>query len=59
MVGQTVFVGDESGRLYSIDALTGDLRWEFVADDSISSTPVVANKTLYVSSLSGTLYAIE
>ncbi len=59
VAGQTVFVGDQDGRLYSVNALTGELQWRFMADAPLSSTPVIANGTLYVTSMGGTLYAIQ
>ena len=61
VAGKTVYVGDASGVMYGIDALSGEERWRFAVDDGdgIVSTPVIAGGTMYVTSENGVLYAIR
>ena len=59
VVGDLVLVGDLLGTLHALDAFTGDQLWEFNTEGRITSTPVFAHGTLYVTSWDGSLYAIE
>jgi outer membrane protein assembly factor BamB len=59
VVGDLVLVGDSVGTLHALDASSGDKLWEIQTGKGIVSTPVFAHGTAYVTSLDGSLYAIE
>jgi outer membrane protein assembly factor BamB len=59
VVGDLVLVGDSVGTLHALDASSGDKLWEVQTGKGIVSTPVFAHGTAYVTSLDGSLYAIE
>ena len=44
VVGGHVYVPDDNGYLYSVDALTGRLEWQFNARNQIMTTPLVAGR---------------
>ncbi len=46
--GNLVYVGAADGHLYTLDATTGELVWQFTTDTWITFTPSVANDTVYV-----------
>ncbi|MFJ2175591.1 PQQ-binding-like beta-propeller repeat protein [Streptomyces sp. NPDC087851] len=54
--GVAYVVGD--GTLYAVDATTGRTKWTHATKARIAAPPAVANGTAYLSSTSGTLYAI-
>lgn len=45
----TVYIGSSNGRLYALDAATGDEYWNFVTDGKLKGL-TIANRTLYVAS---------
>lgn len=57
--GGRVYAGGSDGKLYSLDAATGQKQWEFLTGDKIWSTPAVAGGTVYVASFDKTIYAID
>ena len=65
IVDGVVYAGtrDENGEgdsvLRAVDLRTGRLRWEFPVASSVHGTPAVADGTVYVPSLRGTLYAVD
>ena len=58
-MGKEIFVTDSEGRLYAVDAHTGQQRWDFVFGDSAVSEPIGAQGVIYVASTDGNLYAIQ
>lgn len=61
--GGRVFIGSETGAVYSLDAATGCTHWAFKADNPIASSVVIA-KTLsraiaFVGDMTAKLYAID
>jgi outer membrane protein assembly factor BamB len=54
-----VFIGGEDGRLFALDASTGDVVWRFDAEGSVVSSPVVSNGRLYFGSLDTYFYALN
>ncbi|MBI2872004.1 MAG: PQQ-binding-like beta-propeller repeat protein [Chloroflexi bacterium] len=59
VVGDVVYFGDDSGRVYGVDAVTGARLWEFDTGDQVTGTPVMVGGVLLVSTSGGTLYAVE
>ncbi|MFL5806242.1 MAG: PQQ-binding-like beta-propeller repeat protein [Roseiflexaceae bacterium] len=57
VVDGTVFVG-AGKEVYALDATSGAVRWEFAAQDYISSSPTVAGGHIYISDFDN-LYAID
>ncbi len=48
VAGKRLFAGAENGRMYCLDALTGEKIWEYRADQSIWSSPaVVDNRVIF------------
>ena len=54
-----VYVGSEDGRLYALDARTGQEKWRFKTDGAIVSSPAVAGGVVYFASTDGYLYAVR
>jgi outer membrane protein assembly factor BamB len=46
--GDSVYVGSDNGKLYCLDAFTGEVRWEFEAEYEIFASPAVADGRVYV-----------
>ena len=59
----TLFLGDQEGFVYAIDAATGAIIWNVRPDTgagrAILSTPVLAGESLYFASEAGILYAVD
>jgi len=51
-----VYVGSNNGNVYALDAATGKTIWTYPTSNEIDSSPVLANGTLYISSLDGITY---
>jgi len=54
-----VFIGVGDGKIYALDAATGDKLWEFATGDNVWSTPVIEGDTLFVGSFDHNLYALD
>jgi outer membrane protein assembly factor BamB len=72
VVGGTVYVGSNDGKLYAFDATGGDANctgaaptrtctplWTAATGDSVGSSPAVVGGTVYVGSNDGKLYAFD
>jgi outer membrane protein assembly factor BamB len=46
---RTVYEGSYDGRMYALDAATGDVRWRYAAPSSIHGAPTILNGLLYFS----------
>lgn len=55
----TVYVGADDGRLYAIDADSGEQIWSFLTGEPIRSSPTVVDGVVYVGSFDGTVYAVD
>ena len=53
------YVGDLLGNLYAGDALTGEVRWTFAAEDGIVTSPAVVGSLVVFGDKSGWLYAVN
>src|SRR6478672_6094771 len=58
VVGRTVYVGSQDGRLYALDARTGRERWSFQTAGKIKGGAAFADGTVFVGSYDGRVYAI-
>lgn len=54
-----LFFGGSDGKVYALDAASGDKLWEFTTGDKIWGTPTVNGDTLYIGSFDKKLYAIN
>ncbi len=63
MVGGRVFVSDDTGMVYSLDANTGCIYWTFKADAgvraAVSIKPAKPSAIAYVGDLSANVYALD
>lgn len=55
----TVFVGDESGRLWALAAEDGAEAWTFVAEGAVRARPALSEGRLYVPADDGALYCLR
>jgi outer membrane protein assembly factor BamB len=54
-----VYFGSGDGRLYALDARTGQEKWRFKTDGGVNSSPAVAGGVVYFGSTDGYLYAVR
>jgi outer membrane protein assembly factor BamB len=54
-----LFIGGSDGKVYALDAASGDKLWEFTTGDKIWGTPAVNGDTLYIGSFDKKLYALN
>jgi len=59
VVDGTVYVGNNDGTLYAIDAVSGDETWSYEADAEVMSSPTVTDGTVYVGSHDESLHAVD
>jgi outer membrane protein assembly factor BamB len=57
VAGDSVYIGSNDGRIYSLDKWTGAFNWEFNTGSAIRSSPAVWSGKVYVLSENGTIYA--
>src|SRR5262249_40855017 len=57
VVGGVIFVG-AGKEVYALDATTGAVRWEFDAEEYVSSSPTVSDGRVYISDFTS-FYAID
>ena len=51
--------GCSDGKVYALDAATGDKLWEFATGDKVWATPAVSGGVLYIGSFDEKLYALN
>ncbi len=60
---ESVFVADQEGIVYSLDAASGEISWQIQpdieADRGIISNPVITEDALFFASQGGVLYAVD
>ena len=54
-----VYAGNEDHKLYALDASNGTIRWQFTADDAVSTAPLVAHEAIYFGAANGDVYAVD
>jgi polyvinyl alcohol dehydrogenase (cytochrome) len=57
--GRQLFVGSESGTVYSLDARTGCIYWTFHAEGSVTAAPSIASASLYFGDQRANAYALD
>jgi outer membrane protein assembly factor BamB len=51
--------GEGNAKVHAVELATGEQLWEFEVPSSIHGTPAVADRTVFVPSLRGTLFALD
>ena len=59
LAGDTVYIGGFDGRLYALNAATGDERWQYAAGDTIAGTPSTAGDLIFFGSFDDHVYALD
>ncbi len=54
-----VFFGSSDGNVYSLDAVTGAVKWKFQTGDVVHSSPAISDGILYVGSWDTYFYALD
>jgi outer membrane protein assembly factor BamB len=54
-----VYIASSDGKLYALDDVSLNKKWEFPTGDKIWSTPAIYNDTLFIGSFDKKLYAIN
>ncbi len=59
VANNAIYIGSDDGRLYAVNATSGEKIWDFLTGGEITSSPTLAGSTVYVGSYDGKVYAIE
>ena len=59
VVDGVVYVGDFDGKLYAIDAATGDKKWDFAGELGFVASPSVYKGHVYIGDLDGKFYCVN
>lgn len=59
VAGDRLYVGDTLGKLYGVDAISGEEQWQFQAEDGIVASPVVLGELVVFGDKSGLLYGLN
>ncbi|HEY4930064.1 MAG TPA: PQQ-binding-like beta-propeller repeat protein [Terriglobales bacterium] len=59
VVNGVVYVGNDDGNLYAMNANTGALVWQYTTGGSVSDSPAVNKGVVYFGSSDGNLYAVN
>ena len=57
--GELVVVGGRDGRLFCVEAGSGEVLWTFTAAAEIDSSPVIAGNRVVTASMDGYLYVLD
>lgn len=55
----TVYFGSSDGNVYALDAKSGNLKWKYLTNGIVHSSPAIADGILYVGGWDTYLYAID
>jgi outer membrane protein assembly factor BamB len=53
-----LYIGSDDGKIYALNASTGQQKWTFPTGGAVRTAPTVANGVLYVGSNDGSVYAL-
>ena len=59
VAGERLFIGDTLGKLYGVDAISGEEQWQFQAEDGIVASPIVVGGLVLFGDKSGRLYGLN
>ena len=57
--GDSVYVGDIYGRLYSLARGSGDVRWKFTPGNDFYASPAIHNNRLFIGDADGWFYCVD
>ena len=57
--GGTVYIGSFDGAIHALDPNTGRDRWSYATDDHVYSSPTLGEKSVYIASADGSVYAFD
>jgi outer membrane protein assembly factor BamB len=57
--GNTVYLGDQAGNIYSMRATDGHVNWVYHASGAVKGGPALANGILYFGDYAGRAYAVN
>jgi outer membrane protein assembly factor BamB len=57
--GNSVYFGDQSGTVYSLNATTGQVNWTFHATGAVKGGPALSGGVLYFGDYAGRAYAVN
>ncbi len=57
--GGTIYVGGFDGALHALDPRTGDDRWSYTTSDHIYASPALGERSVYIASADGSVYALD
>lgn len=56
---QSLFFGGNDGQFYNVDAMTGQVRWNFPLNSESTAAPLVMGGYIFHLAMNGSLYAFE
>jgi outer membrane protein assembly factor BamB len=59
VAGDRLFVGDNRGRFFALDAHKGTFLWEIELGEGVTTAPLVLGDTVYFGTKTGTLYGVS
>ena len=59
VAGDRLYIGDTLGKLYGVDAITGEEQWQFQAEDGIVASPVAVGDLVAFGDKSGWFLRLE
>jgi outer membrane protein assembly factor BamB len=59
VASEALYVGDTHGYLYALNAVTGDVLWQFKAGGAIMASPIIIGRRVYFGAIDGFLYALD
>jgi outer membrane protein assembly factor BamB len=59
IIDETIYVGSLDGRLLAFNKANGALQWTYPINGSLQFSPAIENGTLYITTASGPLYALN
>jgi outer membrane protein assembly factor BamB len=57
--GGTVYIGSFDGAIHALDPKTGSDRWSYTTDDHVYSSPALGERSVYIASADGSVYAFD
>ena len=59
VAGDRLYMGDTLGKMYGVDAITGEEQWQFRAEEGIVAPPVVVSDLVMFGDKAGIVYALD
>lgn len=59
IAGNSAYIGDVKGRLYSLDLSTGKLRWTYTIEAGFEASPLVVGGKVFIGDLAGLFHCVN